>query len=99
MDAAGATEEAPLREGLDRAGLASRVGCAASPVSYRWCKTVTRHMEPLGQRVAECSALVPVARNPEVNQTQRGAELMISAPEQALLIELLHKVAVGRAAR
>ncbi len=159
MVAASPTDQALQRQRLDASGLASLAGYAASLAAYRLRKSFTRHMGPLGLKIAEFSILMLVARNPEVNQKQLGAELMISAPnmavtldrmveqgwvervrstadrraqhihltragaqlaeragriartmeapelsvlsaaEQALLIELLHKVAAGRAAR
>ena len=87
MDVAGTTDEAPLRDGLDASGLASLVGYAASLVSYRLRKTFARHMEPLGLKVAEFSIPMLVARNPEVNQKQLGAELLISAPNMAVTLD------------
>ena len=80
-------DEPAVREGLDVSGLASRVGYAAALVSYRLRKAFARHMEPLGLKVAEFSILMLVARNPEVNQKQLGAELMISAPHMAVTLD------------
>lgn len=87
MDAASMLEEAPPRERLDTSVLASLVGYAAALVTYRLRKTFTRHMEPLGLKVVEFSILTLVARNPDVNQKQLGAELLISAPNMAVTLD------------
>ncbi len=82
-----ATDEAPARARLDASGLSSLVGYAASLASCRLRKSFTRHMGPLGLKVAEFSILMLVARNPEVNQKQLGAELLISAPNMAVTLD------------
>ena len=86
-NAARVTDDAPQRQRLDASGLASLVGYAASLAAYRLRKSFTRHMGPLGLKIAEFSILMLVARNPEVNQKQLGAELLISAPNMAVTLD------------
>ncbi len=86
-DAARAADAAPPRERLDASGLAPLVGYAASLAAYRLRKSFVRHIGPLGLKIAEFSILMLVARNPEVNQKQLGAELMISAPNMAVTLD------------
>ena len=87
MGAAVTAEGVPVRDRLDASGLAPLVGYAASLVSFRLRRTFMRHMEPLGLKIAEFSILMLVAHNPEVNQKQLGAELMISAPHMAVTLD------------
>ena len=81
------TGEPPAQERLDTSGLAHLVGYASTRASLTLRKSFTRHMAPLGLKIVEFSILMLVARNPQVNQKQLGAELDVSAPYMAVTLD------------
>ena len=83
-EAAGVPGVAP---GLDGSRLAHLVGYAASRAALTLRKAFARHMAPLDLKIVEFSILMLVAQNPQVNQKQLGAELDLSAPNLAVILD------------
>ena len=73
--------------GLDTARLSHLVGYAASRAAITLRKTFARHMAPLDIKIVEFSILMLVAQNQKVNQKQLGAELDLSAPNLAVILD------------
>lgn len=77
----------PDATGLDTTRLSHLMGYAASRAAITLRKAFARQMAPLDIRVVEFSILMLVAQNPQVNQKQLGAELDISAPNLAVMLD------------
>lgn len=74
---------------LDHTGLSHLIGYAASRASLEMRKVFTRHMEPLGLRVADYSVLMLVAHNSGIRQKALGRALDIAPPHLAVLLDRL----------